>query len=600
MVFFPVPLPAGIVKTDSPYAASGRWIDGDKVRFASGRAEKVGGASKFITTQFDGYARGAHAWVVQGSFPCVVFGTAASLYLIRSGTLTDITPFRVFEITLTDPFETTNGSAIVTVTDVAHGITSAGTSVLFDDATAVGGITIDGEYLVTEVVDNDTFTITHGSAATSGATGGGSVTASYHINVGLVDPSALTGWGVGPWGVGGWGVGVSAAYGILLEPLVWTMDNYGEDLIVCPLDGTLYLYDSSAGAVAPDPITNAPVRVRATFVTPERYIFALGCTNIAGTFDAMTVRWPDVEDMTDWTPSSIDTSNQRKLQGGSRLMAGCAFQQGLSFVWSDSNLFSFQFTGTSTIYDSRSVGSECGLISPSAFAKTDDALYWMSNTGFHLYNGSVVEIPNASNIDSWVFENINRTHSIKCAAFYNKEFNEVWFLYPAGVSTENNRYVAVCLDDYSWTIGTWDRTAATKFSVGEKRPLMFGTDGYVWAHESTPKNDNTAAMEAFIESAPFDLDEGNTCLDVWGFIPDFERQTGDISLYMYGIDHPRDGVVSEDTVTIAEADMVTDMRMAGRQIAFRLTSDVVDGDFRLGKCQLEVSGGGKKRSSRSA
>lgn len=599
MRFFPVPLPPGMVKTNSPYDAAGRWIDGDKVRFRGGRPEKIGGASKFITTQFSGIARGAHAWVVQGAFPCVVFGTAANLYLIRNGTLTDITPFRAADIALTDPFATTNGSALVTVTDADHGITTDGTIVLFEGASAVGGITIDGEYAVTEVIDDDTFTITHSSAATSDDTGGGSVTASYQINIGLVDPSALTGWGVGGWGVGGWGIGVSAAFGILLEPLFWSMDNYGEDLVLCPLDGTLYLYDSSAGTAAPTPISNAPEKVRSVFVTPERYIFALGCTTIAGTFDAMTVRWPDVEDMTDWSPGSTDTSNQRKLQGGSRLMAGCAFQQGLSFVWSDSNIFSFQFTGTSTIYDSRSIGSECGLIAPKAFAKTDDAVFWMSNTGFHYYNGAVGEIPNSSDIDSWVFETINRTHSIKVCAFYNKEFNEVWFLYPSVVSTENNRYVAVCLDDFSWTKGTWDRTAAAKFAVGEKRPLLFGTDGYVWAHEGDPKNDNTAAMEAFIESAPFDLDEGNICLDVWGFVPDFERQSGDITLYMYGIDHPRDGILSEDTVTIGATDKITDMRLAGRQIAFRLTSDVVDGDFRLGKCQLEVSGAGKKRSSRS-
>jgi hypothetical protein len=599
MVFFPVPLPAGIVKTDSPYSVAGRWIDGDKVRFRGGRAEKIGGAAKFVEGQFEGYARGAHAWVVQGSFPCVVFGTASTLYLIRSGSITDITPFRVADIALTDPFTTTNGSAIVTVADTAHGITTVGTRVLFEDATAVGGITIDGEYEVTEILDDDSFTITHTSAASSAATGGGSVTASYYINVGLVDPSSLTGWGVGPWGVGGWGVGVSAAYGILLEPLSWSMDNYGEDLVLCPLDGTVYLYDASAGAVQPTPISNAPAKVRAVFVTPERYIFALGCTTIAGSFDAMTVRWPDVEDMTDWSPSSVDTANQRRLQGGSRLMAGCGFQQGLSLVWSDSHLFAFQFTGTSTIYDSRPVGSKCGLIAPKAFAKTDNAVYWMSNTGFHVYNGMVQEIPNAGDIDTWVFENINRTHAIKCGSFYNEEFNEVWFLYPAGVSTENNRYVAVCLDDFSWTIGTWDRTTAAKFEVGERRPLMFGTDGYVWAHEADPKNDNTAAMESFIESSPFDLDEGNTCLDVWGFVPDFERQSGDLTLYMYGIDHPRDGVASEDTVTISETDEITDMRLAGRQIAFRLTSDAVDGDFRLGKCQLEISAAGKKRSSRS-
>jgi hypothetical protein len=600
MPFIPIPIPAGVIKTDSPYDAAGRWIDADKVRFRGGRAEKIGGASKFVPSQFEGYARGAHAWVVQDSFPCVIFGTAAKLYLIRSGTLTDITPFRVEDIALTDPFTTENGSAEVTVTDVDHGITSVGTIVLFEDASAVGGITIDGEYAVTDVVDDDTFTITHTAAASSDATGGGSVTASYYINVGLVDPSALTGWGVGPWGYGGWGVGVSAAYGVLLEPLTWTMDNYGEDLMLCPLDGTIYHYDSSAGAVPPNAVTDAPVRVRAVFVTPERYIFALGCTNLDGDFDAMTVRWPDIEDFTDWQPTSTNTANERKLQGGSKLVAGCGFQQGLSLVWSDANLFAFQFTGTTTIYDSRPVGSECGLIGPKAFAKTDNAVFWMSSTGFHYYNGVVASIPNAGDIEDWVFGHLNTRHSVKSAAFFNKEFNEVWFLYPSGNSTENDRYVIVCLDDFSWTIGTWSRTTAAKFSSGEKRPLLFGTDGYVYAHESNPKNDNTAAIEAYIESAPFDLDAGNVCLDVWAFVPDFQRQTGDVEVYMYGIDHPRDGIVSTDTVTIGETDEISDMRLAGRQIAFRLTSNEVDGDFRLGKCQLEVSAAGKKRSSRTA
>lgn len=600
MVFFPVPLPPGIVKTDSPYSVSGRWIDADKVRFRSGKAEKIGGAAKFIADQFSGIARGAHAWVTYAGFQCVAFGTASKLYLIRTGTLTDITPFRVEGITLTNPFTTTNASTTVTVTDVDHGITSVGTMVLFDGASVVGGITLDGEYLVTSIPTDDTFTVAAASPASSGATGGGTVTASYYINVGLVDPAYLTGWGVGPWGYGGWGVGVSEAFGVRLDPLAWSMDTYGEDLLLCPFENTIYYMDVTLGVVPPTPISGAPAKIRSIFVTVERYIFALGCTNLSGNFDAMTVRWPDIEDFTDWSPTSVNTANERKLQGGSRLVAGCAFQQGLSLIWSDSHLFGFQFTGTSLIYDSRSLGSECGLIGPKAYAKTDNAAFWMSNTGFHFYNGVVDEIPNATDIDAWVFENLNTTHSVKSFAFFNKEFNEVWFVYPDGVNTEPNRYVAVCLDDFSWTIGAWSRTTATKFSVGEKRPLLFGQDGYVWAHESQPRNDNTAAMEAYIECAPFDLEEGNVCLDVWGFIPDFERQTGDITIDLTGIDHPRDTVVSEDTVTFTEDDAVVDLRMAGRQIAFRLTSNEVDGDFRLGKCQLEVSGGGRKRSSRSA
>lgn len=599
MPFISVPLPPGVVKTNSRYAAAGRWVDADKVRFQGGFAEKVGGTLKFVDDAFTGYVRGAHAWTTYDGFQCVCFGTAENFYIVRSGGLSNITPLRVSERPLTDPFSTTNGSPIVTVTDTDHGITSAGTRVLFENASAVGGLTIDGEYTVTEVVDEDFFTITAGGNASSTATGGGSVLASYYFNIGLVDPDWLTGWGVGLWGHGYWGVDVSIAYGIMIEPMIWSIDNYGEDLVLNPLDGPLYYYDSSNGITTPQPIANSPDQMRSTFVTPERYIFALGCTNLAGVYDKMTIRWPDVLDITIWTPASTNTANERKLQGGSRLVAGCAFQLGLSLIWSDSSLFAFQFTGSALIYDSRKVADECGLIGPRAFCKTDTAVFWMSPKNFHYYNGAVADIPNSSDIADWVFQNINPVHAIKACCYYNKQFNEAWFFYPDALNTENNRYVAVNLDDFSWTTGTWDRTAVTKFATGEPRPIMFGTDGYIWVHEADPKNDDTSAMEAFIESAPFDLQDGNVSLDVWGFVPDFERQTGDIELYLYGIDHPRDGVVSEDTVTIEEDSEIVDLRMAGRQIAFRLTSNEVDGDFRLGKCQLEVSGGGKKRSSRS-
>lgn len=597
MPFFPMTVPPGVVKTDSPYAATGRWIDADKVRFNRGYVEKIGGFQKLVEDQFTGYARGAKAWASYDGTQLITFGTAEQFLVVRNGQMTVITPYRVKNISLTDPFTTTNGSAQVRVDDVAHGITAVGTTVTFSGASAVGGLTMNGDFEVSSIFSDDVFFITAGSNASSGATGGGSVTASYFINIGLVDPEYQTGWGIGLFGYGYFGTDVSIALGLLTEPMFWTLDNYGEDLIVCPLDGSLYHYDSSVGAVRPERITNAPEQVRAVFVTPERYIFALGCTTIAGAFDKMTVRWPDIEDFTDWTPTSTNTSNERKLQGGSRLVNGTAFSQGLSLVWSDASLFAFQFTGTSVIYDSKKIADECGLIGPHAFCKTDNMIFWMSNKSFHAYNGMVQSIPNSSDILDWVFDNLNDVHAIKSYAIYNKQYNEVWFFFPT-VGTEPDKYVAVNLDDFSWTNGTMDRTAAAKFSVGESRPVMFGTDGYVWIHDvSESSNDGNNAMEAYVELAPFDIEGGNTTIDIFGFVPDFQRQDGDISLYIYGKDHPRDDVVMAETLTIGETDKIVDTRIAGRQVGLKMTSDTLGGDFRLGKFGLEISGAGKKRNS---
>lgn len=79
---------------------------------------------------------------------------------------------------LVDPFTTTNGSAVVNVADSTFGLVD-GSWVTFSGAAAVGGITINGTYQIT-IIDDDNYTITHGSPASSDAGPGGiNVTANY-------------------------------------------------------------------------------------------------------------------------------------------------------------------------------------------------------------------------------------------------------------------------------------------------------------------------------------------------------------------------------------------------------------------------------------
>lgn len=87
-----------------------------------------------------------------------------------------------------NPFATVDQSTTVTVTDTAHGCASTDT-VTFSGAAAVGGITISGEYRMT-VIDADTYTITHSSAATStvAAGGGAAVSATYYKQLGVCVP----------------------------------------------------------------------------------------------------------------------------------------------------------------------------------------------------------------------------------------------------------------------------------------------------------------------------------------------------------------------------------------------------------------------------
>lgn len=597
MPFTPITIPPGVVKTNSDYAATGRWIDADKVRFRGGFPEKVGGTRKLTEDQFTGIARGARAWASFSGVQHLMWGTQADLYVLRQGTTTTITPFRYGAVgrSLTNPFTVTNGSAEVVVTDAGHGIDTAGVTVKFSGASAVGGITINGNYDVEQVVDGNTFKIVHSAAATSNATGGGTVSASYEINPGLVSPAYALGWGVGGWGEGYWGVSASATTASISDMFWWSIDSYGEDVMLCPLMGTLYHYDTSAGPARPALVTNAPAQIRSMFVTPERFIFALGCTTGAGDFDAMTVRWADVDDFTDWTPTSTNTANERKLQGGSRLMAGTALTSGVSLVWSDFAVFAFQYTGSLFIYDSRPVGTECGLIGPHAFARTDMMAFWMSPYGFHVYSSYVQEIPNQDDVRDWVKGVINQPMIAKTFAFYNKDFNEAWFVFPT-TTDEPDTYVAVNLSDWTWINGTWDRSAAAKYTSGETRPVLFGTNGYVYLHETTDNRDDDGnTMRASLDMGLFALNDGNDSVDIFGFAPDTQRQSGDLQITIYGKDWPKDSVMDSETQTFAETDRLVDYHVAGRQMGMTLVSETMNGDFRLGRFGAEISGAGKKR-----
>lgn len=596
MPFFPLTIPPGIVKTDSDYAASGRYIDGDKVRFVRGLPEKIGGIQRFYDGTFTGVARGAAAWVDNAGNQNLLFGTACNLFLIRAAALYPLTPYRpdAFEITLTDPFTTTNGSPIVTVADTAHGINAAGKYVTFDGASAVGGITIDGDYLVTSIIDPNSYTITHGSNASSDASGGGTVTASYEINCGDESAEYLRGWGIGGWGEGYWGTDSPLAEAVLSEPMSWSISPYGQSAIVNPLNGGIYYYDTLNGTTRPEPIANAPIQCRFAFVTPERFVFALGCTTLSGSQDDMVVRWADQTVFTIWTPSSTNTANQRRLQGGTRLIAGVGLTD-VSLVWSNAAAFLFQFTGGETVFSSRAVGQDCGLIGPMAFCVANGTAIWMSSDGFHMFNGYVQDVPNQDDIRFWVFDNLNDEQAAKCVSYYNATFNEAWFIFPTGTD-EPDKYVHVNLETFAWATGTMVRSSATRFETGDSRPILFGINGYVYIHEVRENpDDDQSAMEAYIEWAPIDIDKGNVSVDIFGYIPDFERQSGDLELYLYGRDHPRDTDFMTDTVTIAETDKLVDIRVAGRQMGGKITTNELGGDFRLGAHAIEISQAGKRR-----
>ena len=228
----------GVDRENTRYAAEGGWYETDKVRFRRGMPQKIGGWVRLSATTFLGICRSMLNWTTLQQQNLVSVGTNLKYYIERGGEYFDVTPIRA-TATLTNPFTTTSGSATVLVADVAHGALQ-GDFVTFSGASAVGGLTLNGEFQISRI-DADSYNITAATNASSSATGGGTVTATYQINTGNEIAVPFTGWSAGTWGANTWGNS-----GSTLAPMrLWSQANFGEDLFFTYRGGELFYWDAS-------------------------------------------------------------------------------------------------------------------------------------------------------------------------------------------------------------------------------------------------------------------------------------------------------------------------------------------------------------------
>ena len=243
----------GVNRENTRYTTEGGWYESDKVRFRQGTPEKIGGWIRVSAYTFLGICRSIRNWTTLSFQNLLGIGTHLKFYIANGGQYYDITP-TIPVRTLTAPFATVSGSTTVTVTDAAGGYVD-GDFVTFTGATAVGGLTISGEFKLS-FSSSTTYTITAASAASSTTSGGGTVFAVYQVNTGSAVVLPLVGWGAGAWGAGAWGIGATSSEALR----IWNQANFGEDLIYGPRGSPLYYWDATIGYL--------PLTITLTIATP--------------------------------------------------------------------------------------------------------------------------------------------------------------------------------------------------------------------------------------------------------------------------------------------------------------------------------------------
>ena len=581
----------GLYTEGTDRTATRRWKDGDHVRFHNGLPQKIGGWTQpTVTGSIKGIPRRMHEWFSLDRQGWIAVGTSAKLYLLNAGTYYNITPIRKQSNLGADPFVTSSASALVVVTDPDHGAI-VGDYVTFSGAAAVGGLTLNGEYKVVAVANNTEYTINAGAPASSSATGGGAaVVATYEINNGGEDTGFAYGWGTCKWGNSTWGTPRGACSTFRRRLRIWSLDNWGEDLVASPSGGAVYYWDRTLGpgsrAVL---IPQAPATNQRILVSPQnRQLICLGATALDGRPDPLLIRVSDNEDFTDFTPAIISDEEEsnvytKRIDSGSEIVTGFRTRRS-TVIFTDIGIHLMQ-PDPDLVYEVTQLSEGNSIIGQNAGIEVDGVVRWMSHDKFMKFDGVVQEIP--CEVWSKVFgsqsgQGINREQADKVYCWHNDLFSEIWWQYPSAAATECDSYVAFNYRENTWTYGTINRTAANrKSTIYGNKPLAFSSSGVLYKHEDGV-NDVASALPAFVESYDIELGEGKEQMHISRMVPDNVRQVGSILVTVKAKRRPEDSAYISDTYTVLTTTKEFGTRSRGRQVAVRFASTATGDDWRIG------------------
>lgn len=488
-------------------------------------------------------------------------------------------------------FTTTAASALVTVTLGAYTFTT-GEEILVYVSTAVGGLTLAGEYTMVSATQFNA-----GSAAAGNATvseNGGQVRILYLLSA-FPDPADPYGYGSGLYGRGPYGYGQGPTDSFYLRQ--WSLDNWGQVLIASPVNGAIYdwtppiTYSNRATIVTEAPDYNGTVFV----AMPQQQLISLASDG-GGFQDQLLVRWSDVSDYSSagsWTASSTNQAGSFRIPSGSRIVGG--FQGALiGYIWTDIEFWGMAYIQPPFIYSFKKLGTGCGLLAKRAVAELGGLVLWAGHKGIFMYDGqNVMPVPCA--VWDFFFDNRDPAYDASITAGANSDFNE-WALYfpTYGSAGENTSYIKYNIVSKVWDYGTLARTAWIDRS--DVAPPT-GTDltTYLQAHETSNDADGTA-MTAWAETAWIRVAEGGMYLSVDRLLTDFTlSDEGTVRLTVYFSNFARGADIrTYGPYEVTSATEYVIVRGRGRFMKIRVESNDIGTFWRQGQTLMVGAPSGRR------
>ena len=433
--------------------------------------------------------------------------------------------------------------------------------------------------------------------------------------------------------------GEAASGDLIVDPGMWSLDNFGDKAICLIVDGECFEWNSAATdatSTRATIITGAPTASSHMLVsTPDRHLVFFGTETTIGTKstqDNMFVRFSAVEDINTYTPTATNDAGTQRLADGSRIMGAIRGRDAI-YVYTDTALFLMRFVGQPFTFAFVQAGTNCGLAGKNAVVEVDGAAYWLSENGFFKYAGALESL--TCLVEDYVYDDINLDSGNQMInAGLNNLFGEIMWFYPTSSSSVVNRMVSYNYQDSSaqrpiWTVGSLARTAWADSAVfGNPHALEYDADGVEGATSATYVQGNTdgvstyyqhetgtdqikagvtTAIAANITSGDFDITQsqregvtfrgdGEFLMKIRRFIPDFVSQTGDTRVILNLRNYSNDTASSSSLgpFTVTSSTQKVDTRARARAIALKVENTSTNQDWKLGTFRLDIQADGRR------
>jgi hypothetical protein len=344
----------------------------------------------------------------------------------------------------------------------------------------------------------------------------------------------------------------------------------------------------------------------------SRFVIVFGTNDYGSTvLDPMLIRWSDQEDPFTWTPQATNQAGSLKLSHGSEIITAIQTRQEIA-IFTDSTLYSLQYLGAPLVWGVQLLGDNISILSPNAAIIASGVIYWMGVDKFYQYSGRVQTLN--CDLRRYVFQDFNIQQAQQVYAGTNEGFNEVWWFYPSANSSTTDRYVVYNYVEQVWHYGTMGRSAWLDSGL-LPYPIATTYNNYIVNHEDGVDDNETGtavAINAYISSSEFDIDDGHNFGYVWRVLPDLtfsgssaapNGSQPQVTLTLYPLQNSGSGVGNAETkaVTLSTTYNITEefngqvyTRVRGRQLIFEIESNQLGTTWQLGAPRIDIRKDGRR------